>query len=101
MGPDETYELADNLDRDAHRAEDARMGHECGHQFTISVTSLGHYGLADQGPESHEDAKANPEPVHFTRTVRAHNLASALRRAAQGGLVAWDTHLSNDEPGGE
>src|SRR5438132_11130610 len=64
-------------------AEQRERGHECGHQFTISVTSRGHYGLihAETGElERCDDADWDGTPM--TLTVRAHDLQAALLRAA-------------------
>ena len=61
--------------------------HECGHQFTIRVSIVGHSGISGEGPESHIDANYADElqPV----TVRASNLREALLKATELPLSAW------------
>lgn len=55
-------------------------GHECGHQFTVRVSIVGHSGISGEGPESHADANYADDLLPVT--VRAHNLSEALHRAA-------------------
>lgn len=68
------------------KAESRERGHDCGHQFTITVTSRGHYGAPDG---THHDAADNGADLPLTLTVRAHNLRDALLRAASHGLADW------------
>lgn len=71
----------------ARAAEKAEKGHECGHQFEITVRSADHGGIVGQGPESHIDGYFMDamRPV----TVRAHNLRDALLAAASLPLADW------------
>jgi len=71
-------------------AREQERGHDCGHQFTISVTSRGHYGLLgeDGKLERCDDANWDGEP--WTITVRASDLPAALLRAASHDLNDWE-----------
>lgn len=77
----------DNVAREfikrAQAAEKAETGHECGHEFVITVSSRLHIS----GPGDHTDAdwSDNLRPV----TVRAHNLRAALLVAAARPLGEW------------
>lgn len=75
-------------------AEKRERGHDCGHQFTISVTSRGHYGLGAPGKDC-EDANWDGPPL--TLTVRAHDLQAALLRAATHELRDWKGLEDDDE----
>lgn len=68
------------------KAEKREFGHDCGHQFTITVTSRGHYGIGEPGKDC-VDADYDSKPM--TLTVRANNLRDALLRAASHRLVDW------------
>jgi hypothetical protein len=72
----------------AQAAELAEKGHDCGHEFTITVASRGHSsGVVGEEPPIHSDANYTDtmEPV----TVRAHNLRDALLLAAAEPLSSW------------
>lgn len=71
----------------AKAADLKATGHDCGHEWTITVSSRGHYGIAHEGPESHSDANYADEmrPI----VVRAHNLRDALLLAAAEPLGSW------------
>lgn len=71
----------------AKAAEQREKGHDCGHEFTVTVSSRGHHGITGQGPEAHADANYadTMQPV----TVRAHNLRDALLLAAAEPLSSW------------
>jgi hypothetical protein len=79
--------VADEMRAKADEWELKELGHDCGHQFTITITDVGHYGIAGEGPESHKDAGYSGEPRSVT--VRAHNLNDALRKAAALPLDKW------------
>ena len=79
--------VADEMRALADEWELKELGHDCGHQFTITYTDVGHYGIAGEGPESHKDAGYSGEPRSVT--VRAHNLNDALRKAAALPLDKW------------
>ena len=81
------YEAARNTEKTAdefRRKADAKSlrenGHECGHQFTVRVSIVGHSGISGEGPESHTDANYADDLLPVT--VRASNLADALHKAA-------------------
>ena len=72
----------------AKAAEQQEKGHDCGHEFTITVTSRGHSSGIHGVPDSpHIDANYTDtmQPV----TVRAHNLRDALLLAAAEPLSSW------------
>jgi hypothetical protein len=60
--------------------------HECGHEWTISITGRGHSSGAGDDP-THSDA--NYTDTYKPVTVRAHNLRDALLLAAAKPLTAW------------
>jgi hypothetical protein len=99
----ETEVLFEFLKRETE-AETRERGHECGHQFTITVTSRGHYGLAGVGGAEDpaggsymcEDADYESE-VPMTLTVRAHDLQAALLKAASHGLADWKWEGRDDD----
>jgi hypothetical protein len=70
--------------------EKRERGHECGHQFTISVTSRGHYGLLGEDGKLERCEDADWDGALMTITVRAHDLPAALLRAASHSLGDWD-----------
>lgn len=78
-------------------AREQERGHDCGHQFTISITSRGHYGLlGDDGKLARcDDANWDGEP--WTITVRANDLPAALLRAASKGLNEWHQEGQDEE----
>jgi hypothetical protein len=84
------------LNREINARERDR-GHDCGHQFTISVTSRGHYGLLgeDGKLERCDDANWDGEP--WTMTVRASDLPAALLRAASKDLNEWHQEGQDEE----
>jgi hypothetical protein len=85
-----TYAVGDEMRQMAEKKELKDLGHECGHQFTITVSSVGHYGIAGEGPESHKDAVPfEDDDIFIPVTVRAHNLSDALRKAATLPLSVW------------
>lgn len=75
--------------RYAQEAELREKGHECGHQFIITTTSIMHSGITGEGPESHRDAQPDPEPIFMQLEVRAHDLQAALVIAACAPLAEW------------
>ncbi|WP_024817079.1 hypothetical protein [Arthrobacter sp. 31Y] len=92
----ETELLFEFLKRETE-AQSRERGHYCGHQFTISVTSRGHYGLLDETGRIArcDDADWDGEP--FTITVRAHDLQAALLRAASHSLNDWQWEGHDEE----
>ena len=69
-------------------AEAAELGHECGHLFTIRVTTRGHYSV--NGDPEHRDApEGDGDDMPWTLTVRAHNLRDAMLVAALTPLGEW------------
>ena len=78
----------------AQKAERDEKGHDCGHEFTITIESRGHssgiYGEPDS-PHSDADYTNTSGPV----TVRAHNLRDALLVAAALPLSDW---FEDEEP---
>ena len=82
----------------AKRAELRDEGHNCGHEFTITAVSRGHYTVV--GDPTHRDA---PECVAgdyvptMTTKVRAHNLRDALLLAAAEPLAEWVMPDDEDE----
>lgn len=83
-------QIVEELLAKADALELKELGHECGHQFTISMHSIGHYGIHGEGPDSHRDSVDDPEDFPERKvTVRAHDLPSALRKAAALPLIAW------------
>lgn len=80
----------------AKAAEIEEQGHDCGHEWTITVQCRGHYRMADDlvTPE-HSDAKyfSTYKPV----VVRAHNLQDALLLAVAEPLQSWfPTRVDDD-----
>lgn len=79
----------------AKTAEQQEKGHDCGHEFTVTVTSRGHssgiYGEPDS-PHSDANYADTMRPV----TVRAHNLRDALLLAAAEPLSSWFEDESED-----
>jgi hypothetical protein len=72
----------------AQKAELAAKGHECGHEWTITIESRGHSsGIYGEPDSPHSDAKYTDTsgPV----IVRAHNLRDALLVAATLPLNDW------------
>jgi hypothetical protein len=71
------------------KAADLRdAGHDCGHEFTVTVTMRGHSsGVVGEEPPTHSDA--NYEDTMRPVTVRAHNLRDALLLAAAEPLSSW------------
>lgn len=71
------------------KAGDLReTGHDCGHEFTITVSSRGHSsGIAGDVDSAHSDA--NYSDVMRPVVVRAHNLRDALLLAAAEPLSSW------------
>ena len=69
--------------RDAQQAEVRDTGHECGHEFAVTVTSR----LHTSGVGEHTDADWTGDPNVVT--VRAHNLRDALLVAATLPLGEW------------
>lgn len=69
--------------RRAKKAEQQQTGHDCGHEWTITVESR----LHTSGPDEHSDADwtGTSGPV----TVRAHNLRDALLLAAAEPFSSW------------
>jgi len=83
--------VADEMRARAEKVQLKEVGHECGHAFTISVTSIGHSsGVVGEDPPVHSDASFySSDPLPHTVTVRAHNLPDALRKAAALPLSEW------------
>ena len=83
-------------ERAARTSDRTPEGHNCGHEFTISAVSRGHY----VGDTTHKDA---PEPAAgdyvptLTTKVRAHNLRDALLLAAAEPLAEWVMPDDEDE----
>ena len=76
----------------AKRAELRDEGHNCGHEFTITAVSRGHYTVV--GDPTHKDAPewaAGDYVPTMTTRVRAHNLRDALLLAAAEPLAEWVT----------
>ena len=71
------------------KAADLReTGHDCGHEFTIVITSRGHSsGMVGDPSSPHNDA--NYTSTNRPVTVRAHNLRDALLLAAAEPLSVW------------
>lgn len=83
---------ADECRDRADERETKLLGHECGHIFTITASSITHSGIAGEGPESHRDAPFDLQTsVDFIIQVRAHDLPTALRKAAAKRLSDWHT----------
>ena len=82
----------------AKRAELRDVGHDCGHTFTISVVSRGHYTVAHD--PTHHDAPecAAGDYMPMTIKVRAHNLRDALLLAAAEPLAEWVMPDEDEEP---
>jgi hypothetical protein len=81
----------------AKAADLSEKGHDCGHEFTITVSSRGHSsGIFGEPDSPHSDA--NYSDSHRPVTVRAHNLRDALLLAAAQPLSAWfDEDEDEDE----
>ena len=82
----------------AKRAELRDVGHNCGHEFTISVVTRGHYTVV--GDPTHHDAPecaAGDYLPTMTIKVRAHNLRDALLLAAAKPLAEWVMPDDEDE----
>lgn len=77
----------------AKAAELRDMGHDCGHEFTITVSSQMHIS----GPGEHSDADYSDEVTPVT--VRAHNLRDALLLAAAEPLTSWFKDLEEKSNG--
>ena len=94
----ETFKVvAECLDK-AKRAELRDVGHNCGHEFTISVVTRGHYMVV--GDPTHHDAPecaAGDYLPTMTIKVRAHNLRDALLLAAAEPLAEWVMPDDEDE----
>lgn len=88
----ETETLFEFVQRE-QAAEKRERGHDCGHQFTITVTCHGHYGT----PEGHFDAEYDGADLPMTLTVRAHDLQAALLRAASHNLPDWSGLEEDDD----
>ena len=92
----ETFRVVAEYLAMAKRAELRDEGHNCGHEFTITAVSRGHY----VGDTTHKDA---PEPAAgdyvptLTTKVRAHNLRDALLLAAAEPLAEWVIDGGEDE----
>jgi hypothetical protein len=72
----------------AQKAEREEKGHDCGHEWTITIESRGHSsGIYGEPDSPHSDANwtSTSGPV----TVRAHNLRDALLVAATLPLNEW------------
>lgn len=82
----------------AKRSELRDVGHNCGHEFTISVVSRGHYTVV--GDPTHHDAPEAPAGDYMPMTikVRAHNLRDALLLAAAEPLAEWVMPDEDEEP---
>lgn len=80
----------------AKRAEHRDLGHECGHEFTITSTVRGHSWVVGGSPETHCDALQDGD-VRFTLKVRASSLRDALLVAAITPLHEW-SGWDDDEP---
>lgn len=91
-----TFVTVTELLRRAQNAELRDQGHECGHQFEVSVRVCGHTGIVGEGPESHRDDDWWSEPS--TTTVRAHNQRDALLLAAARPLHEWHPWADEEEP---
>lgn len=77
----ECFKMGRQYMETADRLEDNALGHECGHEWVISVISRGHSSGVTEDPSSkHSDSGYSEEltPVK----VRAHDLRSALRKAS-------------------
>lgn len=82
--------------RKAKAAEREEQGHDCGHLFEVAVSSRGHYGYLNKGPEFHLDSKDWSDPI--TITVRAHDLKTAVLMAAAMPFTSWfDKQLNLEE----
>ena len=82
----------------AKRAELRDEGHNCGHEFTITAASRGHYTVV--GDPTHKDAPeraAGDYVPTMTTKVRAHNLRDALLLAAAEPLAEWVMPDDEDE----
>ena len=80
--------VADEMRAKADGWESKDLGHECGHLWTIYVTSKGHSsGVVGEDPPVHSDA--NHIDAMRPVQVRAHDLSAALRKAAALSLDAW------------
>ena len=88
--------VAEYLDM-AKRAELRDVGHNCGHEFTITVMTRGHYTVV--GDPTHHDAPewAASDYMPMTIKVRAHNLRDALLLAAAEPLAEWVMPDDEDE----
>lgn len=80
-------------------AREQERGHDCGHQFTITVTSRGHYGLLDDEGKLARCDDANWDGEPWTITVRASDLPAALLRAASLDLNDWQQEGQDEEEG--
>lgn len=78
----------------AQQAERDEKGHDCGHEWTVTIESRAHSsGIYGEPDSPHSDANwtDNSGPV----TVRAHNLRDALLVAAALPLDDW---FPDDDP---
>jgi hypothetical protein len=80
-----THATGDEFQARADAIEEAMYGHPCGHLWTIDVTCVGHYSVT--GDPEHRDAPDAHR--HHPVQVRAHDLRSALRKAAALPLSEW------------
>lgn len=73
------YAPIDADDQEIRERETSLLGHQCGHEFEVTIRSRLHSSGAGDDP-THSDADWWDEPT--VTTVRAHDLPTALRRAA-------------------
>jgi len=90
-----SHKTADEMMTMADKRELTTLGHECGHQFTITFTSIMHSSIVGEGPESHQDSEWASEPASVT--VRANDLSTALHKAAALPLSAWFPEEGDDD----
>ena len=94
----ETFKIVAEYLAKAKRAELRDVGHDCGHEFTITAVTRGHYTLV--GDSTHKDAPewAAGDYMPMTIKVRAHNLRDALLLAAAEPLAEWVMPDEDEEP---
>ena len=80
----------------ARAAETRELGHECGHQFTFTISMVGHSsGVKGENPPVHDDA--NYASLLKPVTVRAHSLRDAFLVAATLPMAEFiDTETESD-----
>ena len=93
----ETFKVVTECLDLAKRAEMRDVGHDCGHEFTVTSVCRGHYTVV--GDPTHHDAPEAPacDYMPMTIKVRAHNLRDALLLAAAEPLAEWVMPDDEDE----